>query len=146
MAITSETLCKAVIPSSAAGTSSLPSPCSKASFCSSSVFSVNPAEGPHSPSKALTSPGSDNPPKGDGLDFKPLKSQSAGLNLPNSVPDGIKPKAEPNWEVKLQIYSPASKEFYSSGEQVTVTSYYFEIAQVLFQTLIFIGLHYMFRV
>lgn len=67
------------------------SPCSKASFCSSSVFLVNPAEGPYSSSKALTSPGSDNPPKGDGCDFKALKSQSAGLNLPNSVPDGIKP-------------------------------------------------------
>lgn len=71
-------------------------------------FLVNPTW--CSPSAALTSPGSDNPPKADGLGFKALKSQSAGLNLPNSVPDGIKP----SWAklgVKLQIYSPALKEF-----------------------------------
>lgn len=65
------------------------SPCSKASFCSSIVFLVNPTW--CSPSAALTSPGGDNPPKADSLSFKALKSQSAGLHLPNSVPDGIKP-------------------------------------------------------
>lgn len=99
-------LCKAALTPSALGTSLLLSSSSTWScICFEQVLVQKPlsvpqlvfqlippgAKGPHSPSAALTSPGSDNPPKGDGLDFKAFKSQSAGLNLPNSVPAGIKP-------------------------------------------------------
>lgn len=102
MAITLETFCKAAITASALGTSLLLSSSStwscicfeqvlvQKSLSVPQVLILPGAEGPHSPSAALTSTGSDNPPKGDDLDFKALKSQSAGLNLPNSVPDGTK--------------------------------------------------------
>ena len=120
MPVSSETLCKAAMTSSATATSLLMSMWqhlisshlklhplwAQSSFRSislflKSVFSVSPTyfreTRSHAPFAAMTSQGSDNPPKRDGSDFKGLKFQSASLSLQSSVPDGIQPSRTKRW-------------------------------------------------